>query len=72
MKEFGSAAGKVAACAAAYLVTFLATAGLVQIVFPLPDPEPAAGGITWLLTQMGPASLVLAAGLAIVGRGIRG
>ena len=72
MKEFGSAAGKVAACAAAYLVTFLATAGLVQIVFPPPDPELAAGGITWLLTQMGPASLVLASGLAIVGRGIRG
>ena len=72
MKEFGSAAGKVAACAAAYLVTFLATAGLVQIVFPPPDIEPAAGGITWVLTQMGPASLVLAAGLAIVGRGIRG
>lgn len=72
MKEFGSAAGKVAACAAAYLVTFLATAGLVQIVFPPPDIESAAGGITWVLTQMGPASLVLAAGLAIVGQGIRG
>ncbi len=72
MKEFGSAAGKVAACAAAYLVTFLATAGLVQIVFPPPDPEPATGGITWVLTQMAPASLVLAAGLAIVGRRIRG
>ncbi len=72
MKKFGSAAGKVTACAAAYLVTFLATAGLVQIVFPPPDIEPAAGGITWVLTQMGPASLVLAAGLAIVARGIRG
>ncbi len=72
MKEFGSAAGKVAACAAAYLVTFLATAGLVQIVFPPPEPELAAGEITWLLTQIGPASLVLASGLAIVGRGIRG
>ncbi len=72
MKEFGSAAGKVAACAAAYLVTFLATAGLVQIVLPPPDPEPAVGGVTWMLTHMAPASLVLAAGLAIVGRGIRG
>ncbi len=72
MKEFGSAAGRVAACAAAYLVTFLATAGVVQIVFAPPDPEPVVGGITWVLTQMAPASLVLAMGLAIVGRGIRG